>query len=258
MELFPAIDLREGKCVRLAEGDFARQRVYWDDPVEVARGFLAAGARWTHVVDLDAARTGDPVNRDVVLAIAGIPGLKVQSGGGVRSLQDAAALLDGGVDRVVLGTAAVESPALVGDVARRWPGRVAVGLDHRDGEVRLRGWVEGGGRRVAELVPEAVAAGASAVIVTDIGRDGMLVGPDVVGLAGLLELTGAPLIASGGVARLEDLRTLASVRSAGKGLAGAIVGKALYEGRFDVAEALAACAAFDAGRAVGGQGGGGR
>lgn len=244
MELFPAIDLRGGRCVRLVEGDFGRETVYGDDPVAVAEGFAAAGARWVHVVDLDAARTGDPVNRDVVRRIAASSGLAVQAGGGVRSLDDAASLLDAGVKRVVIGTAAVETPELVAAVARRWPGGVAVGLDHRGGEVRLRGWVEGGGRRVAELVPEAVAAGAAAIIVTDIGRDGMLQGPDVVGLAGLLELTGAPLIASGGVASLDDLRLLAAVRAQGQGLVGAIVGKALYEGCFDVAEAVSACAAM--------------
>ncbi|HWG73596.1 MAG TPA: HisA/HisF-related TIM barrel protein [Acidimicrobiales bacterium] len=242
MELFPAIDLRGGRCVRLAEGDFERETVYWDDPVAVAAGFASAGARWVHMVDLDAARTGEARNDDAVRRVAAESGLAVQAGGGVRSLAGAAALLDAGVSRVVLGTAAVETPQLVAEVARRWPGGVAVGLDHRDGEVRLRGWVQGGGRRVAELVPEAVAAGAAAVIVTDIGRDGMLAGPDVVGLAGLLELTGAPLIASGGVASLDDLRLLAAVRSGGLGLSGVIVGKALYEGRFDVAEALAASA----------------
>ncbi len=249
MELFPAIDLRGGRCVRLAEGDFERESVYWDDPVEVARGFAAAGARWVHMVDLDAARTGEPANREAIVGVAASAGLSVQAGGGVRSLDDAAALLDAGVARIVLGTAAVESPELVAEVARRWPGGVAVGLDHRHGEVRLRGWVEGSQRRVAELVPEAMAAGASAVIVTDIGRDGTLAGPDVVGLAGLLELTGAPLIASGGVSSLDDLRTLGSIRSGGQGLAGVIVGKALYEGHFDVAAALAASTAFPAGPA---------
>jgi phosphoribosylformimino-5-aminoimidazole carboxamide ribotide isomerase len=162
----------------------------------------------------------------------------------VRSVADAAALFDAGVTRVVVGTAAVERPGLVGEIAARWPGRVAVGLDHRDGEVRLRGWVEGGGRRVLELIPEAVEAGAAAVVVTDIARDGRLAGPDVTGLAGLLEETGAPIVASGGVAGTADLRLLAAVRARGKGLLGAIVGKALYEGALTVAEAVAACEAM--------------
>ena len=246
MDLFPAIDLRDGRCVRLSEGDFDRQTVYWDDPKEVADGFYAAGARWVHMVDLDAAKTGKPVNRNAIVEVARAQAgrMKVQTGGGVRSLSDAAELLDAGVARVVLGTAAVENPPLINKIAERWPGGVAVGFDHRDGEVRLRGWLEGSGKRVVELIPDAVSRGASAVIVTDIGRDGMLSGADVTGLAGLLEATGAPLIASGGVSDLDDLRALASIRHHGHGLAGVIVGKAIYEKRFNVAEAVAACRAL--------------
>lgn len=239
MDLYPAIDLRGGKCVRLVEGDFGRETIYGDDPVAVARSFAAAGTRWIHVVDLDAARSGDPVNRPVVAAITSAvspDGVAVQTGGGVRSIDDAASLFDAGVARVVIGTAAVENPALVGQVAGRWPGRVAVGLDHRSGEVRLRGWTEGAGRSVRDLVPEAVAAGASAVIVTDISRDGLLTGPDVQGLSQLTSETGAPIIASGGVSSLDDLLALSSI----PGLAGAIAGRAIYEGRFGVAEALRA------------------
>jgi phosphoribosylformimino-5-aminoimidazole carboxamide ribotide isomerase len=244
LELFPAIDVRGGRCVRLTQGDFGRETVYWDDPVEVAAGFAAAGARWVHVVDLDAARQGRPVNTSVISAIAAGTRLHVQAGGGIRSLAAAAELIAAGVRRVVIGTAAVETPDLVEEVAGRWPGAVAVALDHRGGEVRLRGWVEEGGRRVVELIPRALSAGASAVLVTDISRDGMLAGPDVVGLAGLLEATGAPIIASGGVASLDDLRLLAAVRAGGRALAGVVVGKALYEGHFDVAAALGACGAM--------------
>ncbi|HLI25134.1 MAG TPA: 1-(5-phosphoribosyl)-5-[(5-phosphoribosylamino)methylideneamino]imidazole-4-carboxamide isomerase [Acidimicrobiales bacterium] len=247
MELFPAIDLRAGRCVRLTQGDFGQETVYWDDPVEVAAGFAAAGARWVHVVDLDGALTGRGENAGAIGRIAAQTGLRVQAGGGVRSADAAARLLEAGVRRVVLGTAAVEDPALVAQVADRWPGAVAVALDHRDGDVRLRGWARGGGGRVAELVPRVLEAGASAVLVTDIARDGMLAGPDVAGLAGLLEATGAPLIASGGVASLDDLRVLAGIRAGGRGLAGVVVGKALYEGRFDVAAALAACEAVGGG-----------
>lgn len=239
MELYPAIDLRGGRCVRLVEGDFDQETVYGDDPVAVARSFAEVGAKWIHVVDLDAARTGDPVNRPVVSAIADAvasAGVRVQTGGGVRSVQDAADLLDRGVARVVIGTAAVDNPALVVEVARRWPGQVAVGLDHRGGEVRLRGWTEGAGRSVAELVPQAVSAGASAVIVTDISRDGRLAGPDVEGLDSLVRSTGAPVIASGGVSSLDDVRSLAQV----PGLVGVIAGKAIYEGRLDIAAALEA------------------
>jgi len=245
VDLYPAIDLRDGHCVRLVEGDFSDQTVYNDDPVAVARTFQAAGARWIHVVDLDAARTGDPVNRKVVALIAtAVEGVRVQAGGGVRSVEDAAELLDAGVDRVVVGTAAVERPGLVTEIADRWPGRVAVGLDHRQGEVRVKGWTEAGGRQVVEVVPEAVAAGAAAVIVTDISRDGRLTGPDVDGLAALLAGTGAPIIASGGVSGLGDIRALAAIRGPGPGhrrLAGIIVGKAIYEGRLNLAAALAEC-----------------
>jgi phosphoribosylformimino-5-aminoimidazole carboxamide ribotide isomerase len=247
MDLFAAIDLRDGRCVRLVEGDFARETVYSSDPVVVARNFVAGGTPWIHVVDLDAARTGDPVNRPVVERIVASVTVPVQVGGGVRSMADAEALFDAGVTRVVVGTAAVLHPELVEEIAVRWPGRVAVGLDHRDGEVMLRGWVEGGGRRVIDLIPEAVRAGAAAVVVTDISRDGRLTGPDIVGLAGLLEETGAPLVASGGVSGAADLRLLAGVRSAGRGLVGAIVGKAIYEGALTVAEAVAACESMPAG-----------
>lgn len=241
MDLYPAIDLRAGRCVRLVEGDFARETVYGDDPVAVALSFAEAGAGWIHVVDLDAARTGDPVNRPVVAAIAAAVsprGARVQTGGGVRRVEDAASLLDAGVARVVIGTAAVEDPSIVEAVAGRWPGRVAVGLDHRGGEVRLRGWTEGAGRSVSELVPLAVSSGASAVIVTDISRDGRLSGPDVPGLSELVASTGAPVIASGGVSSLDDIRALAAI----PGLLGVIAGKAVYEGRVDVAEALAVLA----------------
>ncbi|MGH9057832.1 MAG: 1-(5-phosphoribosyl)-5-[(5-phosphoribosylamino)methylideneamino]imidazole-4-carboxamide isomerase [Acidimicrobiales bacterium] len=244
MDFYPAIDLRGGKCVRLVEGDFGRETVYGKDPVQVAKSFEAAGATWVHVVDLDAALTGEPVNRPVVARIAAaVPGMKVQAGGGVRSAGDASTLLDGGVERVVLGTASVTEPDLVAEIASRWPGRVAVGLDHRGGEVRVRGWTEAAivGTGLADLVRGAVAAGAAAVVVTDISRDGRLSGPDVEGLADLLSLTGGPIVASGGVRGVDDLRALAAARStAGQGLAGVIAGRALYEGALAVTDALEA------------------
>ena len=246
MDLYPAIDLRDGRCVRLVEGDFARETVYGDDPIAVASAFAAAGAQWIHVVDLDAARTGQPVNRPVVARIAAAvgAGVRVQAGGGIRTVEDADEVLSAGVARVVVGTAAVERPELVAEMAAHWPGRVAVGLDHRDGAVRVRGWTAAGGRRLGDVVPEAVAAGAAAVIVTDISRDGRLAGPDVEGLSALLAETGAPIIASGGVRDVRDVRALAAA-----GLAGVIAGKAIYEGRLDVAAALAALAALAAGPA---------
>jgi phosphoribosylformimino-5-aminoimidazole carboxamide ribotide isomerase len=242
VDLYPAIDLRGGRCVRLVGGDFAAETVYGEDPVAVARTFQAAGARWIHVVDLDAARTGAPVNRPVVLRIVeAVPGVRVQTGGGVRQPEDAALLLAAGVARVVVGTAAVERPELVADIAGHWPGQVAVGLDHRAGVAQVRGWTEGG-RRLEELIPEVVAAGAAALIVTDIERDGRLSGPDLRGLSALLGQTTVPIIASGGVRTIDDIRALA--RLPGR-LAGVIAGTAIYKGHLDVAEALSECARWD-------------
>lgn len=234
MDLFPAIDLRRGRCVRLQQGDFARETVYGDDPVGVARSYAAAGAPWVHVVDLDAARR-DGSNRDVVVRVATEGGLPVQTGGGVRD----GSLLAEGVARVVVGSAAVEDPELVPRLAAEHPGRIAVGLDHRGGEVRTRGWEEGSGRRLDDLVGQLSVAGVAALVVTDISRDGLLQGPDVEGYRRLLATTHLPVVASGGVGTLEDLRRLADVHDGGRRLAGVIVGKALYEGVFTVEEALA-------------------
>jgi phosphoribosylformimino-5-aminoimidazole carboxamide ribotide isomerase len=237
MELFPAIDLRRGRCVRLYQGDFDKETVYGDDPVRVAKGFASAGARWVHVVDLDASRR-DGSNRDLVVRVARESGLLVQTGGGVRD----GALLEQGVERVVLGSLAVEQPDVVGELAARHPGRVAIGLDHRDGEVRTRGWEEGSGRRLLDLVDELASPSVGAFVVTDIGRDGVLAGPDVDGYRRLLTATEVPVVASGGVGTLAHLHELAALDVDGRRLAGVIVGKALYEGAFTVVEALHAVA----------------
>jgi phosphoribosylformimino-5-aminoimidazole carboxamide ribotide isomerase len=238
MDLYPAIDLRAGRCVRLVEGDFDRETVYGADPLTVARAFADAGALWIHVVDLDAARRrGD--NREVITRIAaGVP-VPVEVGGGVRD----GSLLDAGVARIVVGSMAVEDPAATIALSEAHPGRVAVSVDHRGGEVRVRGWQAGAGLGVVEVLAPLESAPLAAVIVTEIGRDGTLAGPDVDGLSGVLGQTALPVIASGGVSTLHDLRTLAGVRAGDRRLAGVIVGKALYEGRFGVAEALKAVAA---------------
>ena len=233
IELYPAIDLRAGQVVRLRQGDYADQTTYGDDPVAVARAFVDAGAPWVHVVDLDAARSGSPVNRPVVAAIAAaVAGrARVQTGGGVRTLDDARALADAGVARVVMGSAAVAQPSLVAEVAAVVA--VAVGLDHRAGEIAVHGWTAGSGVQLDEALgwfPDAAA-----FVITDIGRDGMLTGPDVEGLAAAATRTSVPIIASGGVATLADVAALAAV----PGIAGVITGKAIYEGRFTVAEAVA-------------------
>jgi phosphoribosylformimino-5-aminoimidazole carboxamide ribotide isomerase len=238
VELYPAIDLRDGKCVRLVQGDFAQETVYGDDPVAVAKAYEAAGATWIHVVDLDGALTGEPTNRDAVLAIRAAVACRLQTSGGVRD----GTLLDAGFDRVVLGTAAVEEPALVGRLAAGHKGRVAVGLDVRDGEVAIRGWTEGSGYRILEALTRFENVGVAAFVVTDIGRDGTLAGPDIDGLRTVLGATKVDVIASGGVGSLNDLRILATLDNYGRRLAGAIVGKALYEGVFTLEEAIAACA----------------
>ncbi len=240
MELFPSIDLRRGRVVRLHQGDFARETVYGDDPVAVARSYADAGATWIHVVDLDASRR-DGSNRDAIVAVAGAVDVPVQAGGGVRD----ASLLEAGVARVVLGSAAVDDPALVARLAAAHPGRVVVGLDHRDGEVRVRGWEEGSGRRLHDLVAELAVPGVAAFVVTDISRDATLAGPDLDGYAALLGATAVPVVSSGGVGTLADLEALAALEVAGRRLAGAIVGKALYEERFTLADALAVVAGGD-------------
>lgn len=237
-ELYPAIDLRDGRCVRLYRGDYGRETVYGDDPVAQARAFAAAGAPWVHVVDLDAARTGEPVNRDTVAAIAAAVDVPVQAGGGVRDDAAADALLGAGVRRVVVGTAALDAPGWVRRLAARHPGRVAVGLDARGRDLAVRGWVEGSGHDLVDVARGFDDAGVAALVVTEIGRDGTLAGPDLGQLAAVLDATGLDVVASGGVGTLDDLRALAALEVGGRRLAGAIVGRALHEGAFPVSEAV--------------------
>jgi phosphoribosylformimino-5-aminoimidazole carboxamide ribotide isomerase len=236
MQLFPAIDLRGGKVVQLTQGDFDRERVHADDPVAVARAFVAAGAAWIHTVDLDAARTGEPVNRALIGAIAEGVDVPVQAGGGVRSAAAAAALADLGVARVVMGTAALEDPDLVATIAGRQP--VALGLDVRGREVAVRGWAEGSGVEWPDALRRLGEAGAVAVVVTQIQVEGLMAGADTDGLAEVLGATDLDVIASGGVGTLDDLLALDAIEVGGRRLAGAIVGTAIYEGRVDVAEAV--------------------
>jgi phosphoribosylformimino-5-aminoimidazole carboxamide ribotide isomerase len=237
-DLYPAIDVRDGRCVRLYQGDHGQETVYGDDPVAQARAFAAAGAPWIHVVDLDAARTGEPRNRAVVAAIAAAVDVPVQTGGGVRDDVAADALLDAGVRRVVVGTAALEDPAWVRRLAARHPGRVAVGLDARGRDVAVHGWVEGSGRDLLEVAQEFDDAGVAALVVTEIGRDGTLEGPAVDQLSAVLAATGLDVVASGGVGTLDHVRALAALDVGGRRLAGVIVGTALYEGTFAVGDAV--------------------
>ena len=232
MILYPAIDLLDGAVVRLRQGEYGDSTVYGADPLAVAEGFVAAGAAWVHMVDLDAARSGTGHNRALVSRVAAaLAGrAQVQVGGGVRTLDDARELRDAGVARVVMGSAAVNNPALVEKVSQVVP--VAVGLDHRAGNVATHGWTESSGRMVLDILGDYPSA--AAFVITDISRDGMLTGPDVDGLVAAAAATTVPVIASGGVGTLDHLRDLA----AGHGIEGVIVGKAIYENRFTVADAI--------------------
>jgi phosphoribosylformimino-5-aminoimidazole carboxamide ribotide isomerase len=232
MDLYPAIDLRGGRCVRLYQGDFARETVYGDDPVAQARRFADAGAPWVHVVDLDASRDQGDDNRDVVVAIAAaIAPTPVQTGGGVRD----GSLLGEGVARIVLGSLAIADRGAAGSLVAAHPGQIAIGLDHRDGEIRTRGWEEASGVRLLDAVAWPELEGAASFVVTNIARDATLEGPDIDGLRAVMDATGVPVVASGGVGSLADLEALRSL-----GVAGVIVGKALYEGRFTIEEVIAA------------------
>jgi phosphoribosylformimino-5-aminoimidazole carboxamide ribotide isomerase len=241
-DLFPSIDLRDGQCVRLRQGDFEAETVYDQDPLEVARAFAAAGTRWIHTVDLDAARTGVPANLTIIETICATVPCRVQVGGGIRSAEVAGEFLAAGAARVVIGTSAIERPELIGELTTMHPGRIAVGLDARGREVAVRGWTESTGVDLVERARELGASGASALIVTEIGRDGTMAGPDLDQLRAVLEVSKLPVIASGGVGELDDLTALRELRAGGRGLAGAIVGRAIYEGRFRVEDALAALA----------------
>lgn len=232
MDLYPAIDLRGGRCVRLVQGDFERETVYDDDPVLVARRYEDAGAPWVHVVDLDASR-GSGTNAEVVQAIAGAVRTPVQAGGGVRDGQ----LLDVGVARVVLSSLAMAEPDTAAALIAANPGRVAIGLDHRGGRVMVRGWEDDSGVDLADAMGWPAFDGAAAFVITDIAVDGMLAGPDLGGYRRLVARARVPVVASGGVGTLDHLRALRDT-----GVAGVIVGKALYEGRFTVEEAVIACA----------------
>ena len=249
LELWPAIDIRAGKCVRLLRGEFSAETVY-GDPLRQAEAFVSAGASRLHVVDLDAARDGGGPNRQLVLRIAASAGVPVQAGGGVRDEEAAAALLDAGIARVVVGTVAVEQPDVLAKMAARWPGRVLVGLDHRasvgpGGEVRrevaVRGWVTSGGPELETVLARLEDMALGGVVVTDIDRDGTGAGPDLDGLSRVLATTQLAVVASGGIAGSADLTALGGLGSAGRRLAGVIVGRALLSGAFSISEAVAAC-----------------
>lgn len=250
MECIPAIDVRDGRSVRLLQGDYAKETIF-GDPVSQARNYAAGGASRLHVVDLDAARSGIGENDAVVAAIAAAVAIPIEVGGGVRSIERAATLIQYGIDRVVVGTAAIEQRDLLAELVERFPGKVAVGLDHRSvieggtvrREVAIRGWEVGSGIDITEVLAGLEALALAGVIVTDISRDGTLAGPDLEGLAAMLEATSQRVIASGGIGNADDLLALKELGSPGRRIEAVIVGKALLSGAITLEEAITACEA---------------
>ena len=236
MILFPAIDLKEGLAVRLEQGDMARATVFHRDPAAQARAFEMQGFEYLHIVDLDGAFAGKPVNADAVDRILESVSIPVQLGGGIRNTATVEAWLDKGVTRVIIGTAAVRDPPFVKQAARDYPGKIAVGLDARDGKVAVAGWAERSELSALEIARRFEDVGVAAIVYTDIARDGMLKGLNLDSTIALAEAVSIPVIASGGLASIEDIKSLLSPRA--RKLEGAIAGRALYDGRFDTVAAL--------------------
>ncbi|WP_022727939.1 1-(5-phosphoribosyl)-5-[(5-phosphoribosylamino)methylideneamino]imidazole-4-carboxamide isomerase [Fodinicurvata sediminis] len=240
MILYPAIDLKDGQAVRLLRGDMDKATVFNKDPLDQARAFQSAGFTWLHLVDLNGAFEGKPVNAEAVERIASSIDLPIQLGGGIRTLETIERWLSAGVARVILGTVAVKNPELVLEACRRFPGRIAVGIDARDGRVAVEGWAETSDLLASELARRFEDAGVSAIIYTDIDRDGALQGVNVASTAELAQAVNLPIIASGGVAGLDDIAALADVgqQSGQTEIAGVVCGRALYDGRLDPEAAL--------------------
>jgi phosphoribosylformimino-5-aminoimidazole carboxamide ribotide isomerase len=235
--LFPAVDLKNGQCVRLEQGDMARATVFNLDPAAQARSFAAQGFEYLHIVDLDGAFAGKPVNAQAVEGMLKAVTMPVQLGGGIRDLRTVEGWLEKGVARVIIGTAAVRDPDFVKAAAKKFPGRIAVGLDARDGKVAVEGWAETSQVTALEIAQRFEDAGVAAIIFTDIARDGLLKGLNLDATIALADRISIPVIASGGLASIEDVKAMLAPRSAK--LAGAIAGRALYDGRLDPAAALA-------------------
>jgi phosphoribosylformimino-5-aminoimidazole carboxamide ribotide isomerase len=233
MLILPAIDLRGGKCVRLKQGDYAQETIFGDDPVAMAQRWVGQGAKSLHLVDLDGAKAGRPVNGEVIRAIVSAVPVPCQMGGGIRCDRDIATALDWGVRKVVIGTRALQDPAWVREMAYLYPERIVLGLDARDGKVATHGWVNTSDATVLELARQFAQWPLGAIVFTDIARDGMLAGPNVEALAELAAAVPLPVIASGGISTLEHIRELMACK-----LAGCIIGRALYEGQLDLSEVL--------------------
>lgn len=237
MIIYPAIDIRGGRCVRLTEGRFDAETVFADDPAEMALKWAGLGAEFLHLVDLDGALAGEGKNVPVIERILQSVSIPVQLGGGIRNLETIEKLLSLGVNRLILGSAAVKNPQLVEEACKKYPGHIAVGIDAKNGEVAIEGWGKGSGVAATELAKKMAAYGVETIIYTDISRDGMLSGVNVEATAALARACGVPIIASGGVASLEDIRRVKAVES--DGVQGCIIGKAIYTGAVDLKAALA-------------------
>ena len=237
MIIYPAIDIRGGRCVRLTEGRFDAETVFADDPVEMALKWAGMGAEFLHLVDLDGALAGEGKNVPVIERILNSVAIPVQLGGGIRNLETIERLLALGVTRLILGSAAVKNPELVAEACKKYPGHIAVGIDAKNGEVAIEGWGKGSGVAATELAKQMADFGVETIIYTDISRDGMLSGVNVEATAALARACGVPIIASGGVASIEDIRREKAVES--DGVKGCIIGKAIYTGAVDLKEALA-------------------
>jgi phosphoribosylformimino-5-aminoimidazole carboxamide ribotide isomerase len=236
VELWPAIDLRGGKCVRLLQGDYDRETVFGDDPVAMVRRFVAQGAKRLHIVDLDGAKAGRPVQADLIGRMVAAAGVPCQLGGGIRSLETAQAYAEAGVARLVVGSVAIEQPALLEELATALPGRMVLGLDARDGRVAVRGWLETSPLTAVAVAQRHEGLPLAGIVYTDIATDGMLAGPNLAALEEMIRAVKLPVVASGGIATAEDLRQVTRI-----GADGCIVGRALYDGGLSLADAALAC-----------------
>jgi len=234
MIIIPAIDLKDGKCVRLLQGKKEEITIYSDDPVSIAKHWVALGAELLHIVDLDGAFTGQQKNLDIIIAIRRTVDIPIQVGGGIRDMEKMEKLINLGIDRIILGTSAAQEPEVVRKACERFPGRVIAGIDARSGKVAIRGWEELTHLDLIEFAKEMEAQGVAAIIYTDISRDGMLSGPDIDSIARIVKTLNIPVIASGGVSSINDIKNLMEI----KDLWGVIIGKALYSGILDLKEAI--------------------
>jgi len=237
MIILPAIDLKEGKCVRLEQGLMEKDTVYSDDPAAQALAWQEQGGELLHIVDLDGAFAGVPKNKAAIRAIVEAIDIPSELGGGIRDLATIEAYLELGIDRVILGTVAKENPALVAEACRKFPGRIVVGIDAKDGLVAVRGWADVTEKKATEMAKEMEGFGVTAIIYTDIARDGMMQGPNIEATKALAEAISIPVIASGGLSSLDDIRNLMAIESSG--VSGVITGKAIYSGAIDLREAVA-------------------